>query len=76
MTIPPLTAVPEGDLVERSMLGMDRESEQACAVRLRAQLSDRHRERRHCGCRGHAGADLRRGRMRQKFDAKMEQYDG
>jgi putative ABC transport system substrate-binding protein len=31
----------------------------ARAIRLRAQLPDRHRERRHCGRRGHAGANLR-----------------
>ena len=32
------------------------------------QLSDQHGERRHCGRRGHAGANLRRSRCRQDDD--------
>ena len=36
----------EGDLAVRSVIGLDRQGQQARAVRLRAQLSDRHRERR------------------------------
>jgi transposase len=41
----------EGDLAGRSVLGLDGEGQQARAVRLWAQLSDRHRERgdRRCG---------------------------
>jgi hypothetical protein len=52
------TAAPEGNLSQRSLLGMDSESQQAGAVRLRAQLSDRHRQRGHCRCGSHTGQDL------------------
>src|SRR4029077_12455686 len=58
------------------MLGVDRKSEQARAVRLWAQLSDRHRERYHCRRRGHPGANLRRGRCRQDDDRRTEQRVG
>jgi hypothetical protein len=43
----------EVDIAERSLFGLDSQGQQAGAVRLRAQLSHRHRE---CGdrrCRGH-----------------------
>ena len=42
--------------------GLDGQGQQARAVRLWAQLSDRHRERGHRRCRGDAGTHLRRGR--------------
>jgi transposase len=48
----------EGDLTVRSGLRLDGEGQQARAVRLWAQLSHRHRERRHRRCRGHSGAYL------------------
>ena len=55
----------EGDLAVRSLIGLDRQGQQARAVRLWAQLPDRHRERRHRRRRGDAGPDLRRGRGHQ-----------
>ena len=48
----------EGDLAERSLLGVDGQGQQACAVRLRAQLPDRHRERGHRRCGADAGPHL------------------
>ena len=49
-------------------IGLDSQGQQARAVRLWAQLPDRHRERRHRRCRGDAGAHLRRGRRDQDDD--------
>ena len=48
----------KGDLAGGPVLGLDGEGQQARAVRLRAQLPDRHRERSHRRCRGDAGAHL------------------
>ena len=58
----------EGDLANRSLFGLDSEGQQARAVRLRAELSDRHRERGDRRCRGDAGSHLRRGSGDQDDD--------
>jgi hypothetical protein len=49
----------EGDLAHRALLGVDCKGEQACAVRLRAQLPDRYRERDHRRRQGNACSHLR-----------------
>jgi chromosome segregation ATPase len=53
------TQAAEGDLSQRSLLGMDNHGQQAGTVRLRARLSHRHRQRDHCRCRDQAERHLR-----------------
>ena len=52
----------------RSLFGVDGQGQQAGAVRLWAQLSDRYRERRHRRCRGNAGQNLRRSGCDEDHD--------
>jgi chromosome segregation ATPase len=53
------TQAAEGDLSQRSLLGMDNQGQQASKIRIRARLSRRHRERDHCRCRDQAERHLR-----------------
>src|SRR5262245_31224724 len=68
------TARRRSDLTVRSGLRLDRQGQQARAVRLRPQLSDRRRACCDSRCRGYARTYLRRGR-RDAYDDRPHRTD-